>query len=183
MARTERRSIRSRGAPTQSIEFVARGPGFVEHSHWHHLNTKRGEFHMTTVTVSEDINAKASAVWAALSDFGGIEVGGPITSFETTGKGVGMVRTIGMGGGKVVERLDRHDPAQMVFTYSILNEDCPLPVSGYSATVKIVAKGEGCNVNWSGTFEPKGVPEADAMRVVEGIYRGGIGRARKTVGG
>ncbi len=138
---------------------------------------------MTTVTVSEDIKANAAAVWAALSDFGGLEVGGPITSFETTGSGVGMLRTIGFGGGKVVERLDRHDAAAMVFGYSIVNEDCPLPVSGYSATVKITDKGDGsCNVNWSGSFEPKGA-EADAVKVVEGIYRGAIGGARQTLAG
>jgi hypothetical protein len=138
---------------------------------------------MTTVTVSEDIKGKAEAVWAALSDFGGIKVGGPIKSFETRGKGVGMVRTIGMGGGLVVERLDKHDAKAMVFAYSITNDDCPLPVKGYSATVKITDKGNGtCNVNWSGTFQPKG-PEADASKIVEGIYRGGIAGARRAVGG
>lgn len=139
---------------------------------------------MATVTVSEDINGKAGDVWAALSDFGGIKVGGPITSFSTQGEGVGMVRTIGMGGGTVVERLDRHDAGAMVFAYSIRNEDCPLPVSGYAATVTITDRGNGtCNVNWSGTYEPKGATDAEAARVVEGIYRGGIARARKTVGG
>ena len=139
---------------------------------------------MATVTVSEDINAKASAVWAALSDFGGIKVGGPITSFKAEGKGVGMVRTIGMGGGLVVERLDKHDPAGMVFGYSITNPDCPLPVSDYAATVKVTDKGNGkCNVTWTGNFQPKGVPEADASKVVEGIYRGGIAGVRKALGG
>ncbi len=137
---------------------------------------------MTKVTVSEDIKAKAADVWTAMSDFGGIKVGGPITSFETKGKGVGMVRTIGMGGGTVVERLDRHDAAALVYAYSIINEDCPLPVTGYASTVKITDKGDGtCNVNWSGVFEPKGASEADASKVVEGIYRGGIARARKTL--
>ncbi len=85
---------------------------------------------MATVTVSEDIKGKASDVWAALSDFGGIKVGGPVTSFETKGKGVGMVRTIGMGGGLVVERLDRHDSKAMVFAYSITNDDCPVAGEG-----------------------------------------------------
>jgi len=137
---------------------------------------------MTTVTVSEDINGSAAGVWAALSNFGGIKVGGPITSFETEGEGVGMVRTIGMGGGKVVERLDRHDAKAMVFSYSIINDDSPLPVSGYSATVTITDKGNGsCNVNWSGTFQPRGASEADASKVVEGIYRGGIAGAKKAV--
>jgi len=139
---------------------------------------------MTTVTVSEDIKGKAANVWTALSDFGGIKVGGPITSVETKGTGVGMVRTIGMGGGKVVERLDRHDAKALVFVYSIINDDSPLPVKGYSATVKITDKPDGtCNVNWSGTFQPKDASEADASKVVEGIYRGGIARARKAVGG
>jgi hypothetical protein len=138
---------------------------------------------MTTVTVSEDINAGAARVWAAISDFGGIKVGGPVTSFETQGEGVGMVRTIGLGGGLVVERLDRHDPEALVFAYSILNDDCPLPVRDYSATVQITPTGaDSCRVDWTGVFEPKG-PEADAMKVVEGIYRGGINGARSAVGG
>jgi hypothetical protein len=139
---------------------------------------------MTTVTVSEDIQASAAKVWAALSDFGGIKVGGPVTSFETEGEGVGMVRTIGLGGGRVVERLDRHDADERVFAYSIINDDCPLPVQDYSATVRITATGaDSCNVNWTGVFEPKGAPEADAAKVVEGIYRGGIAGARKAAAG
>jgi hypothetical protein len=139
---------------------------------------------MAKVTVSEDVKGEAKQVWAALSDFGGIKVGGPITSFETEGKGVGMVRTIGMGGGKVVERLDRHDAGAMIFTYSIINDDSPLPVKGYSATVKITGKSDGtCHVDWSGTFEPKGATEAEAAKVIEGIYRGGIERARRAVAG
>ncbi len=139
---------------------------------------------MTTVTVSEDIDASAEKVWAALSDFGGIRVGGPITSVETEGEGVGMVRTIGMGGGKIVERLDRHDPEARVFAYSIINEDCPLPVAGYSATVTISETApDSCNVHWTGSFEPKGASEADAVKVVEGIYRGGIAAARQATAG
>jgi Polyketide cyclase / dehydrase and lipid transport len=138
---------------------------------------------MTTVTVSEDIKGNAAAVWKALSDFGGIKVGGPITSFETKGEGVGMVRTIGMGGGKVVERLDRHDAKAMVFAYSIINEDCPLPVRNYSATVTITDKGDTCHVDWTGTFEPRGASEADAAKIVRGIYTGSIARARGALGG
>lgn len=139
---------------------------------------------MTTVTVTENINASADRVWAVLSDFGGIKVGGPITSVEVEGKGVGMVRTLGLGGGKVVERLDRFDPSARVFAYSIINDDCPLPVSGYSATVQITDNGNGtCKVDWTGRFEPKGASEADASKVVEGIYRGGIAAARQATAG
>ena len=139
---------------------------------------------MTTVTVSEDIKGKAADVWAALSDFSGVKVGGPIKSVDVQGKGVGTVRTIGTAGGNVVERLDRFDPKAMVFVYSIINDDCPLPVKGYVATVEITDKGHGtCNVNWSGAFQPKGASEADASKVIEGIYRGLIAGGRRAVGG
>ena len=138
---------------------------------------------MTVVKVAEDINGPAAKVWAAISNFGGMKVGGPITSFEVEGEGVGMVRTIGMGGGRIVERLDQHDADAMVFAYSIINDDCPLPVSDYSARVTVTDKGDGTtHVDWTGTFEPKG-SEADASAIIEGIYRGGIAGARKAAEG
>lgn len=139
---------------------------------------------MTTVTVTETIAGPADKVWALLSDFGGVKVGGPITSVEVEGEGVGMIRTLGLGGALVVERLDAYDADAMTFGYSILNDDSPLPVEGYSASVHITDFGtDGCRVDWSGTFEPKGASEADAVKVVEGLYKGGIAGVRKAVGG
>lgn len=139
---------------------------------------------MTTVTVREEINGSARDVWNVLSDFGGIKVGGPITSFQTEGEGVGMVRHIGMGHATIVEKLDRHDVDAMEFAYSIINDDGPLPVADYSASVSVSDKGDGtCEVVWTGEFEPKGASEEDASKVVEGIYRGGIAGARRAVEG
>ena len=93
------------------------------------------------------------------------------------------VRTIGLANGSVVERLDRCDAEQRIFTYSITNEDCPLPVSGYSATITIADDGDGtCTVEWTGTFEPKGAPEEQAITLVKGLYTGGIEGARKALG-
>ncbi|MFT5560171.1 MAG: hypothetical protein ACI9Z9_000044, partial [Litorivivens sp.] len=90
---------------------------------------------MTTTEVKETINANAKAVWDILGDFGGIKIGGPITAFEIEGDGVGAVRTITMGGANVVERLEVFDASDMSLKYVIINDDCPLPVSGYSATI------------------------------------------------
>lgn len=138
---------------------------------------------MTTVQVVEDVAANADDVWNILSDFGGIKVGGPIEAFEIEGEGVGAVRTITMGGGKVIERLDVHDAAARTFAYCILNEDNPLPVANYAATVKITATGDAsCSVDWSGTFDAKGADEEAASNVVRGIYTGGIQGARKALG-
>ena len=138
---------------------------------------------MTIVTVVETIAANANDVFKVLGDFGRIKVGGAITAFELEGDGVGAVRTITMGGGQVIERLDEHDSEKLVFGYSILNEDNPLPVSNYSSHVEITANGENaCTVNWSGTFEPKGADEAAASKVIHGIYTGGIASTRKALG-
>ena len=88
-----------------------------------------------------------------------------------------------MGDGQVIERLDEHDSERLVFGYSILNEDNPLPVSNYSAYVEITANDENtCTVNWSGTFEPKGTDEAAASKVVRRIYTGDIAGTRKALG-
>lgn len=139
---------------------------------------------MTTVTVTETIAGPAAKVWPLLSDFGGVKVGGPITSVEVEGEGIGMVRTLGLGGALVVERLDAYDRDNMTFGYSILNDDSPLPVKGYRASVQVSDLGDGtCRVDWSGFFEARGVPEADAIKVVEGIYKSGIAGVRKAVTG
>ena len=56
-------------------------------------------------------------------------------------------------------------------------------MSSYSATIKITDNGDGsCTVDWTGTFEPKGASEEQAVKVVKGIYTGGIQGARKSLG-
>jgi hypothetical protein len=139
---------------------------------------------MTTVNVTEEIKGSAADVFAVLGDFSGIQIGGPITAVEYEGEGVGMARSISLGGGLIVERLDAHDPVAMNFSYSITNADCALPVSNYTSNLQITDLGaQGCRVEWVGRFDPRGVPEADVMPMIEGIYRNGIANARKVVAG
>jgi hypothetical protein len=58
----------------------------------------------------------------------------------------------------------------MTFTYAIINDDCPLPFSNYSATVSITDDGDGTStVDWRGTFDPKG-DEMAAVNMATGIY-------------
>ena len=139
---------------------------------------------MTTVQVVEQVAASANGVWGILGDFGGVKVGGPVEAVEVEGEGVGAIRTITMNGAKIVERLEAHDEASLAFTYAIINEDHPLPVSNYSATVKITADGENaCSVDWTRTFEPRGADEETASNLVRGIYAGGIEGARRALTG
>ena len=131
---------------------------------------------MATAQVVKQVAAPVEAVWNQIANFSGIQAGGPIESVSYEGEGVGMVRTLGMGGGgSVVERLEVHNEAARRFTYAILNDDSPLPFTGYEATVQLGDNGdETTTVIWTGTFEPRGVSEADAVHTATGIYAGGI---------
>ena len=138
---------------------------------------------MTTATVTDSVAASAQDVWTVLSDFGGIEPNEMIASCTVEGEGVGAVRTIGLnGGGDIIERLESHDDGARVFSYAIIN-DSPLPVQNYVSTVKISDGESGsCVVNWSSTFDAVGAPEADVIKLIEGVYKAGIQRARDKLG-
>ncbi len=138
---------------------------------------------MTTVNVKENVAAAADDVWRVLSDFGGIEPNEMIAGCSLEGEGVGAVRTISLkGGGEIVERLESLDDDARVFRYAIIN-DCPLPVKSYSATVAVIDAGSGAAaVDWSGSFEAAGAPEDQVVALIEGVYRGGIQRARDKLG-
>ena len=138
---------------------------------------------MATAQVVETVAAKAADVWNHIGDFAGIQPGGMIESCEVDGEGVGMERTITLTNGVIKERLDNHDAEQMTFSYSIINDDCPLPVSNYSSTIIITANddGESCKVEWTGTFDLKGVEEEKAIQIVKSIYISGIQEARKAL--
>jgi hypothetical protein len=138
---------------------------------------------MSEAKVVKTVKASTDAVWAQLGDFSGIEAGGGIDSVSYEGEGVGMTRTITMGGRPVVERLEAHDSEERTFTYAIINDDSPLPFSNYSATVRIFDNEDGtCTVDWAGTFEPRGMDEDQAINMATGIYAGAIKRARIALG-
>jgi len=133
--------------------------------------------------VVKNLNAPVEAVWEELGNFASVKPGGNVVSVDYKGDGVGMVRTINLSNGTIVERLDHFDPAARTFTYSIINDDGPLPFSDYSATVNVSANDDGTStVDWTGTFEPKGVDEEKAIGIATGIYAGAIKGARIALG-
>lgn len=140
---------------------------------------------MSEVKVSEELEASAEAVWNLLRDFGGIEKwsGAGIQSCTVEGEGVGAVRTIGLAGGaSLQERLEAFDDAGRTFQYSIIGAS-PLPVTDYLSTVAVTETGpKSSRVDWSSTFEPKGISEEQADQLVRGIYTGGIRGLKETLG-
>ena len=138
---------------------------------------------MTDVKVSEQVAASADAVWELLGDFGGLQKVMPaITSLELEGDGVGAVRTVRMGDGPPIsERLESFDAQARTMQYSIADAG-PLPLANYLATIVVSEDGDGCRVDWSGTFDVAGASADDASALVQGMYSGGISAVRRALG-
>jgi hypothetical protein len=137
---------------------------------------------MAQAKVVEQIEASADKVFAELGNFAGIKPGPGLESVDYEGEGVGMTRTMRLANGTVVERLDVYDEAERTWTYAIINDDSPLPFANYSATVKLIDNGDGTTtVDWVGTFDPKGVEEAKAVKFACAIYGNAIKGASKTL--
>ncbi len=121
----------------------------------------------SNVTVKSSL--PADAVWKKIGDFCGIKSWIPAVSGCTISSD-GKQRTVSLkGGGEVVERLDNWDDAKRSYTYSILSG--PLPVSDYRSTLSVLSDGKGSAVNWHSTYQAKGTSEAEAQKLIDGIYQ------------
>lgn len=133
---------------------------------------------MSEVHEGGEIAATPEEVWTLVGDFGGLveALGVPV---ELEGEGIGTLRTIKVGTDLVVERLEERDEDTMRLSYSLIQAG-PLPVRNYFATMQLTPTGDGhCTLAWTGTFEPAGVSEDDAVKAVRGVYTGGIAALRR----
>jgi len=130
---------------------------------------------VSKVIISTRIAAPADDVWKLIGGFNGLPDWHPaVEKSETDGDGEGSVRKLALaGGGTIVERLERVEDDERQYTYSIT--DSPLPVSNYVATIRVRDDGDGTAslVEWSSEFQPAGVSESDAVKVIQGIYSAG----------
>ena len=134
---------------------------------------------MTETKVVEKINAPLDLVWSNLGNFAGLKPGSGIESVDYKGEGVGMIRLIKLSIGTVVERLDHYDPEAKNYGYSIINEDSPLPFLNYSAAVQLLENEDNTTtVEWTGTFEPRGIEESQAKTLAYNMYTNAINGAR-----
>jgi len=134
---------------------------------------------MSEIKVVEQINASMDLVWSNLGNFAGLKPGSGIESVDYKGEGVGIARSIHLSIGTVEERLDHYDAEAKNYSYSIINEDCPLPFLNYSATVQLLKKDDNTTtVEWTGRFEPKGIEESEAQTMANNMYSNAINGAR-----
>jgi hypothetical protein len=78
-------------------------------------------------------------------------------------------------GGTIKERLVEKTDAG--YTYEIV--ESPLPVENYRSTFSIMDHGDETMIDWRGTFDAKGVPDAEAEGVISGIYQAGLDQIGK----
>lgn len=127
------------------------------------------EAHYSKVTA-----AAPERAWSTIGGFCGIASWHPaIVACEESTKDGAAYRTLTLAdGAKLVEKLVERDDAARSYTYTI--EEGPLPVAGYRSTIKVLPSESGSILDWSGTFDAKGVSESEAVEIVTGIYQGGL---------
>lgn len=139
---------------------------------------------MAVVHVRDSFDAPADKVWALFRDFGGVGkwAGAMVKSCTCEGEGVGAVRTLALAQGNPLrERLVQFDDADRSFSYAIVGAS-DLPVEYYVGSVKLRPEGAArCTIDWIGTFDAKGAPEAAAKEIVKGIYTGAIAAIKGVV--
>lgn len=117
-------------------------------------------------------SAAPDAVWANVGDFCGIAKWHPVVE-KCTLSADGGVRTRDLKGGAVIhEKLEKRDDAARSYSNSII--DSPLPVANYLSTISVVADGAASKIVWISKYDAKVASNADAMRVIDGVYQAGI---------
>lgn len=135
-----------------------------------------------TVTETVQLAAPADKVWDKIKDFDKWQGWHPAVASTKITKGsdnkVGEVRVLSLnGGGEITETLTGFDGAAKSTSYNI--DASPLPVDHYASTLSVAAKDGGALVTWTSTFDAKGAPDADAQKVISGVYRAGLDNLKK----
>ena len=137
---------------------------------------------MATAAVRDELTAPIERVWGCLADFGDVSAWAPGPVRVTVeGDGVGAVRTVdGNDAPAIRERLVAYDPVGHMFSYEML--DSPFPFTDYVATVRIASVGASRTaIEWSSSFEPRGVSAEEAAQTIESIYKVFIERLKDSL--
>lgn len=129
---------------------------------------------MCEVSVSTEIDASVETVWKTIRDFSAIDrYATGITQCTLEGDGIGSIRKLTVASGEICERLESLDDEAHKICYSVIHS--PLPIEDCQSTMSVVYIDEGrCKISWSSSFEPNGVPEKEAIRILAAVYNSGI---------
>ena len=137
---------------------------------------------MTKVALRTEIGVAPDKVWELIGGFNTLPDWHPAVEKSELVKEGTMRRLSLAGGGTIIEKLEKKDDKERVYSYSII--DSPLPVANYKASIRVLDAGSGkATVEWSSEFTADGAPESDAMDIITGIYQAGFDNLKKMFGG
>jgi hypothetical protein len=123
----------------------------------------------SSVTMTSSMST--DALWKKVGDFCGISSWHPAIE-KCVLSADGKQRTLSLkGGGTIVEALENWDNANHSYKYTILSG--PLPVANYHSTISVTGDAKGSALKWTGTYDAKGAPDADAKKAIDGVYETG----------
>ena len=130
----------------------------------------------SAVEVSREavIDAAPGRVWQVMGAFCSISEWHPAIARCEELKVDGQPhRRLTTGDGAVfLEKLNDLDNDAMSYSYDIV--ESPLPVQDYRSTISVADEGGKARLTWRSSFSPKGASEADAAKVIGGIYDAGL---------
>lgn len=128
-----------------------------------------------TLSRSMDVKGSPSAVWSAIGPFCAIkEWLPPVGACIEDGKSP-PTRTLVTKDGKAafVETQTARNDAEFSYSYAFLSS--PLPVTNYTSTIKVTAKGDGFStITWTGSYTPDQGKEKAASEALNGVYEAGL---------
>ena len=147
------------------------------------------------VVKTVNIQAPVDKVWNTIKDFDSLNKWHPTFAKDEIVKGdgdkPGTVRKLTIKDGpSFTEELLAFDEATHSYRYRII--ESPLPLRNYVSHISVKPDGKGgSKVTWSGTFKRKSTsetpPEAEnddaAIKLVTGVYEGGLANLKKMLGG
>lgn len=138
-------------------------------------------------TRTMEIAAPPAKVWSIIQNFSDMSWVPPVKGTTATqGNTPGSIRTIDLGGPKLIEELKAYDAAGMSYSYVITPDPAnmkTLPVTDYSSTITVKASDSGSLVTWTGAFKRADQGDAPAATMddktatgaIGGVYDAGLG--------
>lgn len=125
---------------------------------------------MASVTKSQRFESSASDLWARVGRFNALHEWHPLIA-TTQMLDDGKRRKLTLGDGATLSETLLAEGA-MSYTYRI--DESPLPISNYESTISIVEDGAGSRMQWTASFQPEGVSDAEAEELFNGIFQAGL---------
>jgi polyketide cyclase/dehydrase/lipid transport protein len=127
------------------------------------------------------IDAPVDTIWQLISDFGtGSQYLTLVTCCTVQGTGIGALRTLTyLDGSIVIERLETVDKTTYHLSYALLI-DTPFTNCLTTMVLRDLSPGKA-ELTWSVTFQPGGLPENEALPLMEDMLTAKLPRAEAVV--